>query len=98
MKPVLEKQDDFAETQKRAAWEKASLTISAQNRVDCDGRIIRWSEYGMDSDFGWRIDYIVPLSKGGGEELANLRARHWRGSRSPRPASGPAELGSSFGL
>ncbi len=74
------------EIRKRAAWNNATPTQNTDIRIDCDGRKIRWHEYGQLSEFGWEIDHIVPLAVGFGlpgiDTLSNLRARHWRGNRS----------------
>ena len=34
-------------------------------------------DYGYASDYGWEIDYIVPLSHGGTNRFDNLRPLHW---------------------
>jgi hypothetical protein len=69
---------------KRAAWNNVpclpGLAYTATEKRDCDGRFIRWSEYGSYSEYGWQIDHIRPAALGGGDEFANLRARHWRGN------------------
>jgi hypothetical protein len=41
-----------------------------------------WVEYGLLSEHVWEIDHIVELALGGADDLANLRARHWRNNRS----------------
>jgi hypothetical protein len=66
------------EERKTAAWIKARIIPrydSAYVRMDCDGFLIRWVEYGLLSEYGW--DAI-----GGSDGLDNLRARHWRANRS----------------
>ena len=34
-------------------------------------------DYGYQGDYGWEIDYIVPLSHGGTNRFNNLRPLHW---------------------
>ncbi|KAB2921718.1 MAG: HNH endonuclease [Bacteroidetes bacterium] len=34
-------------------------------------------EFGQESQFGWEIDHIVPVSCGGTDEPSNLQALHW---------------------
>ena len=68
------------EERKSAAWAKAAQIFGSFDRRDCDGRVIRWSEYGKYSEFGWHLDHIIPLRLGGSDDLPNLRARHWRGN------------------
>jgi hypothetical protein len=68
---------------KFAAWSEALIIVDRDPdiwREDCDGRVIHWDEYGLQSTFGWHIDHIVPLAVGGPDELYNLRARHWEGN------------------
>ncbi|MCG8652246.1 MAG: hypothetical protein MI861_20570 [Pirellulales bacterium] len=71
--------DDYSEQRKRTAW-SATAEVSGRPdlRRDCDGRLIRWSEYGQLTELGWEIDHTPPLALGGGY----IRARHWRGNRS----------------
>ncbi len=65
---------------KEAAWANATPTTDPHIRVDCDGRLIDWDEYGKYSQYGWHIDHINPLALGGRDSPENLRARHWRGN------------------
>lgn len=48
----------------------------------CGAWIIR-NQYGRtDSIFGWEIDHIFPLSRGGKDDSFNLRAMQWENKRS----------------
>ena len=48
-------------------------------RKDACGAWIQWDHYGnRGSDWGWEVDHITPVSKGGGDGLLNLRALHWK--------------------
>jgi hypothetical protein len=69
------------ERRKRIAWSNATTIPSCEDRVDCDGRVIRWSEYGKTTECGWEIDHITPTAFGGLDVGSNLRARHWFGNR-----------------
>lgn len=67
------------EERKRAAWQKATPIPEVDTNVyryDDEVRVIKWSEYGQNSVFGWHIDHIVPQAVGGPDVLSNLRARH----------------------
>jgi hypothetical protein len=65
---------------KVTAWFNASPTHNPNYMIDCDGRLIKWSEYGRYSEYGWQIDHANPLALGGSDSPLNLRARHWRGN------------------
>ncbi len=70
------------EERKEAAWKKA-IPIPGRpaelERWDRDYRIIRWSDYGLYTEYGWEIEHIIEESIGGSDDLCNLRARHWQG-------------------
>lgn len=65
------------------AWNAAKeIPGSPHYRIDCDGRMICWSEYGKNSLYGWHIDHIIPTAIGGIMSMGNTRARHWKGNTS----------------
>ena len=35
-------------------------------------------DYGIKSENGWVIDLIVPIEKGGKDEITNLQLVHWK--------------------
>ena len=40
---------------------------------------IHFDKYGdTKSEYGWEIDHIKPLAKGGGNEMENLQPLHWK--------------------
>lgn len=52
-----------------------------QFRLDDLGAIICKNEYGNETKFGWTIDHILPLSKGGTYHLKNLQLFHWSNNK-----------------
>lgn len=50
-----------------AAWENARPTTDDYERIDCDGSLMVWDQYGKNSNYGWVIEYVEPLGEGGRE-------------------------------
>lgn len=71
----------FSESIIQQVWEKATIVHAYDSRVWRKDRCGAWigrSYYGdRNSQYGWEVDHIVPVSREGSDELSNLRPLHW---------------------
>jgi 5-methylcytosine-specific restriction endonuclease McrA len=42
---------------------------------------MKWSEYGMTSQFSRETDHIRAIANGGSDSLSNLQLLHWQNNR-----------------
>jgi hypothetical protein len=72
----------WSEQTKRAVWNKGSIIPGFDSSIwrrDKCGATMKYSDHGnRNSDYGWEIDHINPVSNGGGDELSNLQPLHWK--------------------
>lgn len=62
-------------------WEKA-ISVPGYDpniwRKDFAGAWIRKDSYGLHTQYGWEVDHLKPLSRGGTSNETNLIALHWQ--------------------
>ncbi len=72
----------FSDSTVQNVWTKG-LVVSGYDsnswRKDRCGAWMGRQQYGnRNSQYGWEIDHITPVSRGGGDELSNLRPLQWQ--------------------
>jgi len=74
--------EPFDEETVELVWRKAQEDIGYHMfRKDCCGATILRTAHGKTCSVGWEIDHIVPVSRGGKDDLDNLQPLHWENNR-----------------
>ena len=76
----------------QAVWEKGTIIPNLSPdlwRWDQPQNLIKRTEYGnRESEYGWEIDHIRPVSDGGSDALGNLRPLQWAANAKRQNANG----------
>ena len=73
--------NNFTNSEPMEVWASISECRGLRTCVDPWGRKIDRYEYGQKSLNGWSIDHVLPLSRGGSNELRNLQPLHWKSNK-----------------
>lgn len=74
----------WSEQKKIAAWTACRPYLDwppTDWRIDRHDTLIRRSDHGRQTEYGWEVDHVCALALGGTDTLDNVEALHWRTNR-----------------
>lgn len=76
----------WSDEAKQKIWEKGRSIPNYSDAIwrhDKCGAVMKYSEHGnRDSEYGWEVDHINPVSNGGDDNYYNLQPLNWKNNAS----------------